>query len=154
MTIRPSLLSVFALAAFASQAAAHCQVPCGIFHDQLRFESMLEDTETIAKCITQIGDLSATHDATDHNQLVRWVMTKEDHANKIQETIADYFMAQRIKSDDPAYGKKLMASHAVMVAAMKSKQAADPATAEKLKKAILDFHQAYEGKAFEASHSH
>ncbi len=155
MTLRATLLAVVATLALASQAAAHCQVPCGIFHDQLRFESMLEDTETIAKCITQISDLSGTHDATGHNQLARWVMTKEDHANKIQETIADYFMAQRIKSDDPSYTQKLKASHAVMVAAMKSKQTADSAAAETLKKAIVAFYEAYEGKAFqEASHSH
>ena len=38
--------------------ALHCQVPCGIYTDQLRFEAMLEDTKTIAKSIDQIADLS------------------------------------------------------------------------------------------------
>ncbi|MEZ6076164.1 MAG: superoxide dismutase [Ni] [Pirellulaceae bacterium] len=44
------------------------------------------------------------------NQLVRWVNTKEDHASKIQHTIAQYFMTQRIKADGENYAKKLAAS--------------------------------------------
>lgn len=125
---------------------AHCQVPCGIYGDQRRFEEMLEDTQTIAKCIDQIGELSGTHDATGHNQLARWVMTKEDHANNIQKITADYFLAQRIKSDNPRYVAQLKAAHGVIVAAMKSKQAADPKTADALEKAIKDLHAAYEGE--------
>lgn len=154
MTFRASLFAAIAALAFASQAAAHCQVPCGIYGDQRRFEEMLEDTETITKAIGQIGELSGTHDATGHNQLARWVVTKEDHATNIQRIIGDYFMAQRIKSDDSAYGKKLMAAHKVMVDAMKAKQAADPATAEALGESIKKFYEAYEGKAFQESHTH
>ncbi|TWT96625.1 Nickel-containing superoxide dismutase [Botrimarina colliarenosi] len=154
MTFRAPLFAVIALAGFASQAAAHCQVPCGIYGDQRRFDEMLEDTETITKAIDQIGELSGTHDATGHNQLARWVVTKEDHATNVQRIIGDYFMAQRIKSDDSTYGKKLMAAHKVMVDAMKAKQAADPATAKALEKSIKDFYEAYEGKAYEAAHTH
>lgn len=150
----PAAALLLLVVSAAQQAAAHCQVPCGIYGDQRRFESMLEDTETIAKSITQIGELSGTHDANGHNQLVRWVVTKEDHAISIQRTIADYFMAQRVKADDPKYIAKLSASHAVMVAAMKAKQSANPATAEALKSAILAFHQAYTGGAFHSSHQH
>ena len=36
----------------------HCQVPCGIYGDQLRFEQMLEDTKTIAKAITSVETIS------------------------------------------------------------------------------------------------
>jgi nickel superoxide dismutase len=100
-----SLMSVAVLCAFASIASAHCQVPCGIFSDQLRFEQMLEDEHTISKAQLQINELSTDVDAQSVNQMARWVMTKEDHANKIQETIASSFMAPRIKTDDAAYGK-------------------------------------------------
>ena len=66
-------LSLMALAAvsvtLADWAAAHCQVPCGIYGDERRFEELLEDTETIAKAIAEIGTLAGTHDATGHNQL-------------------------------------------------------------------------------------
>ena len=80
--------------------------------------------------------------------------TKEDHATKIQNTIAAYFMAQRIKPDSENYGKTLMAAHAVMVAAMKCKQSADPATAKVLEKAIFDLYRAYEGKEPAFDHEH
>ena len=149
-----SLMSVAVLCAFASIASAHCQVPCGIFSDQLRFEQMLEDEHTISKAQLQINELSTDVDAQSVNQMARWVMTKEDHANKIQETIASYFMAQRIKTDDAAYGKKLMAAHAVMINAMKCKQSADAATAEALEKSIFDFYRAYEGKEPTFEHKH
>jgi nickel superoxide dismutase len=108
---------------------------------------MLEDQSTIEKAISQIGELAdKKHGAHDLNQLVRWVNTKEDHASKIQHTIAQYFMTQRIKADGENYAKKLAAAHAVMVAAMQSKQSASPESAAVLKKAILDFYRAYEGK--------
>ena len=130
----------------ASQAAAHCQVPCGIYGDQRRFEELLEDTQTIAKAIDQIGELAGTHDANGHNQLARWVSTKEAHASNIQEIMGQYFLAQRIKSDAANYVDQLKAAHGVIVAAMKCKQAADPKTAAALESAILDLYRAYEGK--------
>lgn len=150
-TLIPLSFIFATLAAISVQnLGAHCQVPCGIFSDQLRFESMLEDQTTIAKAGVEITKFSdeAQSGVTPlmANQVARWVATKEDHAEKIQETIAAYFMAQRIKSDGEDYGKKLMAAHAVMTAAMKAKQ--DPAeeVAEALKTAIFDFYRAYEGK--------
>lgn len=139
----------------ASIALAHCQVPCGIYGDQRRFESMLEDEHTIAKAQAQINEATgAKASAQSVNQTVRWVMTKEDHATKIQNTIASYFMAQRIKPGTEGYAKKLAAAHAVMVAAMKCKQSADPETAKALEKSIFDFYRAYEGKEPVFEHSH
>ena len=125
---------------------AHCEVPCGIYGDTRRFEDMLEDQATIAKAIGEIRSLSGASDAKARNQLARWVSTKESHATNTQHVIAQYFMTQRIKADQKDYVKKLTAAHAVMVAAMKCKQDADPATAKALRGAILDFYRAYTGK--------
>ena len=107
---------------------------------------MLEDTKTIAKGMGQIKELSGKHDGLAANQAARWVMTKEDHATNTQKIIAEYFMTQRIKMDDPKYGDKLKAAHAVMVWAMKCKQTVDPANAKGLNDAILKFYEVYEGK--------
>ena len=134
----------------APKPVPHCQVPCGIYTDQLRFESMLEDTKTIAKSIGAINDFAANvaggMSGTAINQVSRWVSTKEDHASHIQEVMASYFFAQRIKADHKDYTGQLASAHRVIVAAMKAKQAADPATADALKEAIYDFYRAYEGK--------
>lgn len=134
----------------ASYAAAHCQVPCGIYGDDRKFEEMFEDAKTVAKAITQINELAGTHDATGHNQLARWVANKETHATNIQDTIAAYFLAQRVKADNPKYVSLLKTCHGVIVAAMKAKQGADPAAAGKLEHAILDLQSVYTGKP----HSH
>ena len=141
-----ALAAVIASAAFYSTADAHCEVPCGIYGDQMRFEMMLEDTKTIAKAMDQVNKLSSSTDALSHNQIARWVLNKEKHAEKIQHVIGQYFMAQRIKANDPKYVDKLTKSHAVMVAAMKCKQTVDTKAADTLKAAILAFHKAYEGK--------
>jgi len=134
----------------APKPVPHCQVPCGIYTDQLRFESMLEDTKTIAKSIGAINDFASSvgggMSGTAINQASRWVSTKEDHASHIQEVMASYFFAQRIKSDHQDYTGQLASAHRVIVAAMKAKQAAEPATADALKEAIYDFYRAYEGK--------
>ena len=130
----------------------HCQVPCGIYGDQMRFEAMLEDTKTIAKAITSINEFAANVGADGGlsgkaiNQNVRWVTTKEDHATKIQDVMGQYFFAQRIKSDHKEYQGQLATAHRIIVAAMKCKQDSDPATAVALEKAILEFYEAYEGK--------
>ena len=144
------LISVFILSIFAflgtSQLFGHCQVPCGIYTDQLRFEQMLEDQSTIEKAAKLINELSAKKDALSHNQLSRWVATKEAHANAIQKTVTEYFLIQRIKSSAKNYEAQLISAHSVLVAAMKCKQTLDPISSKNLKDAILQLHKDYEGK--------
>ena len=144
--IYPSLAALLLCLALQGPTLAHCEVPCGIYGDQQRFEAMLEDHKTVLKAMAQIQALAGEEDAQSHNQLARWVANKESHATRIQHTIAQYFMAQRIKANDPKYVDKLTKSHAVMVAAMKCKQTVDTKAADTLKAAILAFHKAYEGK--------
>ena len=150
MKIFPALFAsfVFSLAAIIPEqsALAHCQVPCGIYDDQRRFEDMLEDQETIAKGMGQIREMAGKSDALSVNQTVRWIGTKESHATNVQHTISQYFMTQRIKADKEGYAKKLAAAHAVMVAAMKCKQNTDADVADTLRAKIFDFYRAYEGK--------
>ena len=131
--------------------APHCEVPCGIYTDQLRFEQMLEDTKTIAKAIASANEVTdgfnqGPPSAKTMNQVIRWTTTKESHATNTQHIVAQYFLTQRIKADNAKYTEQLKAAHNVMVSAMKCKQDADPATAETLKKAIYDLYRAYEGK--------
>ena len=124
--------------------SAHCQVPCGVYGDTARFTQMLEDQTTIAKAIAQINDLAGKNDGKSANQLARWVSTKEDHANKIQKIIAEYFLTQRIKSSSGNYADLLKGAHGVLVAAMKCKQGTDPESAEALKSSIEKFQTIYE----------
>ncbi|MCH2113405.1 MAG: superoxide dismutase, Ni [Pirellulales bacterium] len=142
----PIVLMACATLAPMAYLAAHCEVPCGIYDDGARFSQLLEDQSTIAKSIDQIIELAGAHAATQQNQLARWISTKEEHATNTQHVIAQYFMTQKIKADDPAYVRKLTAAHGVMVAAMQCKQSAEPAKANALKTAILAFQKAYGSK--------
>merc|ERR1711920_207266 len=120
----------FLLAAAAQHF--HCQVPCGIFTDDLRVKMMIEDAATIRKAVVQTAELHSAGSLQDNHQAVRWIATKEDHAGKIMHTIGDYFMAQKVKKDqltEKEYLEVLALLHSVMVAAMKTKQSAELAPA-------------------------
>jgi len=144
--IFPTLATLLLCLALQGPTLAHCEVPCGIYGDQQRFQAMLEDHKTVLKAMNQVQALAGKEDAQSHNQLARWVANKESHATKIQHTIAQYFMAQRIKASDPKYVDKLTKAHAIIVAAMKCKQNVDTAHADALHAGILAFYEAYEGR--------
>ena len=134
----------------SSNLSAHCQVPCGIYTDDTVLKDLHTHQATIAKAITQINELSKDAN-TNANQLTRWVVNKESHATNIQNTMLDYFLAQRLKpsemeSNKEAYLKKLTLSHNIIVLAMKCKQSAAPENAAKLLTAIQDFEKAYTAK--------
>lgn len=93
---------------------------------------------TIKKSIKLIVELSGKPDAQSQNQLVRWVMNKEKHAQNIISTISDYFLTQRVKPNQKGYADRLIKHHAVIVAAMKAKQNADMKYAKRLKKSVED----------------
>ena len=115
---------------------AHCQVPCGIYDDSARVTAMLEDATTVAKSVKLIGELAGKTDAQSQNQMARWVMNKEEHAQKIISTISDYFLTQRVKTKQKDYAERLAKHHAVIVASMKAKQNADAKFADALTKSI------------------
>lgn len=139
------LASLFLLCIGAcSTAFAHCQMPCGIYNDQMRVKMIEEDAITIEKAMKQITYLSK-QSPINYNQLVRWVTTKEAHATKIQEVASQYFMTQRIALNADKYNAKLAALHQIMVYAMKCKQTTDPENVDKLRSAIHAFSTLYFG---------
>ena len=113
------------LMAVSSLSYGHCQIPCGIFDDHARVEAMLEDVVTARKAVKEMGALAGKNDPQSMNQFVRWVINKEEHAQKIISTVSDYFLAQRVKSSQEDYAERLQKHHAVIVAAMKVKQNTD-----------------------------
>lgn len=138
-----ALLALAALTLLPIQLSAHCQVPCGIYADNNVIAKMHTDYETIEKASKQINELSKDPIANAH-QVVRWVNNKESHAQAIQETVTNYFLAQRLKlgeveTDQESYLKKLTTCHKVIVAAMKCKQSANPEAVETLHKELHTF---------------
>ena len=141
-----SLLMAFALivtlAVLAPSAGAHCEIPCGIYDDQARVRLIAEHVGTIEKSIQQILALQKS-DKPDYNQLVRWVMNKESHADQIREIVTQYFMTQRIKPDSANYDRKIAVLHRMLIAAMKCKQTTDLKYVKELRELLQTFDKLY-----------
>lgn len=148
-----SWLIFTALAALAAVSTprllSHCEVPCGIYDDEMRFALIAEHITTIEKAMTQVLELSK-QPPINMNQIVRWVVNKEKHAEEIQHIISQYFLTQRLKlveKQDSKAEKKLFENlvlcHEVLVYAMKCKQTTDLENLEKLKDAVKSFNEAY-----------
>jgi len=137
------------LAAAVPAAQAHCEVPCGIYDDEMRVKMIQEHITTIEKAMKQIAALSAETPA-NYNQIVRWTVNKEKHAEELQEIVQQYFMTQRIKpahGDDgkPAqsYLDQLTVLHMMLVHAMKAKQTTDLDQVETLRALTDKFGKLY-----------
>ena len=105
---------------------AHCQIPCGIYDDVLQIMRIKSDFETIRKSMGKISELSSKSDPLSLNQINRWVITKDQHADKIQKTISDYFLTQRVKADkSKKYIDQISTLHQLLVSTMKCKQTVD-----------------------------
>ncbi len=142
------ILFVTCLALSFSVLNAHCEIPCGIYGDSMRVALIREHVETIEKSMTMIEAISKDK-KPDYNQLVRWVTNKEEHAEKIQEIVTQYFLFQRVipvASGDAAYAgytAKLELLHKMAVSAMKCKQTTDKTHSQKILYYLSEFEELY-----------
>ena len=130
---------------------AHCQVPCGIYDDARKIIEIEEDIMTIKKAINNIQLISSQNiqTAQEMNQLVRWITTKEEHAQHIQNTIMEYFLSQRIKpkeSNNDDYSKYVSMTtlcQQIIFYAMKTKQSVDKKHLGELSNILNEFENIY-----------
>jgi nickel superoxide dismutase len=132
-----------------SSAFAHCEIPCGIYDDEMRFDMISEHITTIERSMRMIEEMSKEK-LIDHNQLVRWINNKESHANDIQDIVSQYFMTQRLKpvgdNDEVAYKAYVMQItllHRMLVHTMKAKQTTDLTIVKKLRNSLEEFRTLY-----------
>ena len=131
---------------------SHCEIPCGIYNDVMRLDMIAEDITTIEKSMKEINELSMAGNK-NYNQLVRWIMNKEHHADSLCDTVTEYFMKQRIApvestdKDYQDYIHKLILLHKLMYYSMKCKQTTDLDNVAKLREYLREFRTAYLGTA-------
>lgn len=137
----------------SSAVYSHCQLPCGIYNDEMRFDMMTENITTIEKSINIINQLAGKQTSEDLNQLVRWVNNKEDHSEQLSHSITYYFMAQRIKpaekADAASYEKyiaQLTLLHKMLITSMKAKQTVDISITKQLSEQLAEFKKLYSGQ--------
>ena len=141
------IMAIAMVALGTTRVGAHCEIPCGIYDDQLRADLIAEHSTTIEKSMKKIVELSKQN-PVNYNQLVRWVSNKEKHADEIQHLVTQYFMTQRLKPDAKKYSEKLAVLHKMLIYAMKCKQSTDVAHVSTLRSLTKEFEILYFG------HSH
>jgi len=137
----------------ASLALGHCQIPCGIYGDSTRFTLMREHVTTIEKSMKEIQRLGKEK-SPNHNQLTRWVINKDAHADELAEIVTYYFMAQRIKPSAEGsseavqrkYVDQISLLHRILVLSMKAKQTTDLQHCKQMRTLIDKFEKLYAGK--------
>jgi nickel superoxide dismutase len=145
-----TVLCIVFLFLLKSTVFPHCEIPCGIYNDEMRLEMIMEHIQTIEKSIKEIQHLSNETASLNYNQLVRWITNKEHHAEEIQHIISQYFLTQRIKPNElketdaqERYMNQLSLCHKIMVLSMKTKQSLELSNVEELKKTVVAFKSSY-----------
>ena len=150
MRVMPKFFVLLILSTLMTNIAySHCQIPCGIYGDDIRINLLREHISTIEKGMNQINDLSKKA-SSNMNQLVRWVNNKDKHADEFTDIVTYYFLSQRIKIADPKesknytlYQTKVSLLHQMMVFSMKCKQTTDLKNVEMLKTLLSEFVDIY-----------
>lgn len=128
---------------------SHCEIPCGIYGDELRFHALREHITTMEKSMKQIVAL-AEKEKLNYNQIVRWVTNKETHAREFSHIVMQYFMTQRLKPvstekkiDYREYLEQLELLHKMLVYSMKAKQTTNLEHIATLRSLVDDYHSIY-----------
>ena len=106
-----------------------------------------EHTLTILKSMNYIK--TNQNDLQQQNQVTRWIINKEQHAQEIQEIISEYFLTQRIKLKDESqeskdlYHAQLAILHSILLDAMKCKQTVDTSITNSLLENLNKFVNLY-----------
>jgi nickel superoxide dismutase len=142
----------FAGVFIGADALGHCEIPCGIYGDRIRIDMIAEDIRTVENSMQQIKTLRETPEQNT-NQLVRWVVNKEEHAHRVQKTVYQYFMNQRVKpaekTDAKAYERYVTQStllSRMLLTSMECKQTTDETHVKELRSLLSSRKSLLHGK--------
>ncbi len=109
---------------FTGQLSAHCQMPCGIYHDDMVYDQIDQYTETMYKGIAVMND-SKFQSSKERNEFVRWAMEKEAASDETAALLTKYFLQQKIKPGEPDTTKRLESLHKLLFLIVAIKQNVD-----------------------------
>lgn len=104
--------------------SAHCQMPCGIYHDEMVFNQIDQYIETMYKGITELKN-SKFATPFERNNFIRWVELKEKASDEMANLITEYFLQQKIKPGEPDTVKRLVSAHKMLFELTAIKQNVD-----------------------------
>lgn len=115
---------------------AHCQMPCGIYHDEMVYDQIDQYVETMVKAVSILED-NPMKTPQDRNVVIRWTMEKENESNRVSHIICDFFLQQKIKPGEADTAKRVLSAHLLLFYIVKIKQTVDLTV-------INDFYQEWE----------
>lgn len=104
--------------------SAHCQMPCGIYHDGMVFDQIDQYVETMVKGVTVLQE-NEFKTYQERNEFVRWVHNKERMSNECADLLTTYFLQQKIKPNEPDTAQKLESCHKLLFTLVQIKQTVD-----------------------------
>lgn len=130
------LASTLLLGSYQFQVSSHCQMPCGIYHDDMVFDQVDQYVETMVKAVTVLTD-NKFMTVIERNAFVRWVMQKDRHSDEIATLFTTYFLQQKIKPGETDTPKRLESLHKMLFLLVQIKQSVDL-------KMVNDFYEEWE----------
>lgn len=108
---------------------AHCQMPCGIYHDDMVYDQIDQYVETMVKgmSILKKNDFSSP---AESNRFTRWVIQKENASNEVAEILLTYFLQQKIKPGESDTAARLESAHKLLFLLVAIKQNSDVAVVD------------------------
>jgi nickel superoxide dismutase len=117
-------IGLSALAFYGTDLSAHCQMPCGIYHDAMVYDQIDQVVETVYKGITVLNE-SKFSTVKERNEFVRWVGEKEKCCSDAADLITVYFLQQKIKPGEDDTVKRLVSAHKLLFLLVAIKQNVD-----------------------------
>ncbi len=108
----------------STSLSAHCQMPCGIYHDNMIYDQVDQYVETMYKGMTMLSN-SKFNNAWDRNEFVRWVINKEKSSDDASQLILKYFLQQRIKPGEEDTADQVTSAHKLLFLLVQIKQNVD-----------------------------
>ncbi|GAB4236458.1 MAG: superoxide dismutase [Ni] [Chlamydiales bacterium] len=103
----------------------HCQMPCGIYNDQMVYDRIDEYYQTMYKAVAALEN-NAFSNVQDRNQFVRWVMQKDVQSDEAAHILTNYFLQQKIKpSNDEDTHELVHVLHHLLFLIVQIKQTVD-----------------------------
>jgi len=103
---------------------SHCQMPCGIYHDDMVYDQVEQYIETMYKAMSELNHLELTK-VKDSNQFVRWVMLKDKESDNVAHLLTIYFLQQKIKPGEQDTTPRLISLHKLLFLSVQIKQNTD-----------------------------
>lgn len=118
------LCSFFVINLYFGEVGAHCQMPCGIYNDQMVYDKIDEYYKTMVKAVSALNDNKFTN-LHDRNQFIRWVTQKDKQSDEMADVICTYFLMQKIPPDDEDSFDLVKSAHKLLFLIVAIKQNVD-----------------------------